>query len=283
VTLWYQTASREYVEFLRDEDRTTSNGPLLYDLWAEHGKSEPVAMARAFVDEKSGFAEACRKNVSRVQKRYLKVHEREWSRCFETEGEGRSCDATSRDTEISEAEAELRTGLGGAKDKHCAGSNLTPSSLGHGTSCPVPCASITLFDVNALADCTVCLAEALDGAALQAAWGAAPPAVPDTTAPSAASCQASFAKASAGLAADATKALAKCEKSNAKGKEPPSDCSQDPALAKARDKARRELERCESLAGVDGCAEAGDVDGALACMEDALSAPAAGYVGASYP
>jgi hypothetical protein len=147
----------------------------------------------------------------------------------------------------------------------------------------VPCASITLFDVDDLAACTKCLADALDGAALEAAWGAAPPALPDTTPPASADCRAHLAKAASGLAADATKALAKCEKANASGKRAPVDCSQDPGLAKARDEARREIARCGSFAGLDGCGAAGDADGALACLEAALEEPAVGYVEATWP
>jgi Cytochrome c554 and c-prime len=283
VTLWYQTASREYVEFLRDEDRTTANGALLHDLWEQHGKSEPVAMARGYVEEKAKFAENCRKSVANAQKRYRKAHEKEWSRCFETEGDGGTCDAAARDAKLADAEATLRAALGGPDDGKCAGANRTPSSLGHGTSCPVPCASITLYDMTDLADCTLCLAEALDGAQLDAAWGVAPPASPDTTPASAAECQAHLAKAASGLAAGATSALAKCESANASGKKPPVDCSQDPGLAKSIEKARKEIARCDSFAGVDGCAEAGDVDGTLACLEDALAEPATGYVGAVWP
>jgi hypothetical protein len=43
-TLNYQTTSKEYVEFLRDENHTNSWGDTLYDLWAANGKSAPVAM-----------------------------------------------------------------------------------------------------------------------------------------------------------------------------------------------------------------------------------------------
>jgi hypothetical protein len=45
--LFYQTASREYVEFLRDEDRTDEWGRRLFDLWQRTGKSAPVLMASA--------------------------------------------------------------------------------------------------------------------------------------------------------------------------------------------------------------------------------------------
>ncbi len=44
-TLFYQTTSKEYVEFLRDENMTNTWGQVLYDLWAANGKSAPVAMA----------------------------------------------------------------------------------------------------------------------------------------------------------------------------------------------------------------------------------------------
>jgi hypothetical protein len=43
--LLYQTTSREFVEFLRDENRTDQTGQVMYDLWAAHGKSRPEVMA----------------------------------------------------------------------------------------------------------------------------------------------------------------------------------------------------------------------------------------------
>lgn len=44
-TLYYQTTTREYVEFLRDENRTNDWGQFFYDLWAANGKSAPEKMA----------------------------------------------------------------------------------------------------------------------------------------------------------------------------------------------------------------------------------------------
>jgi hypothetical protein len=44
VTLYYQTTSKEYAEFLRDENSTDTTGDQFYDLWAANGKSAPVAM-----------------------------------------------------------------------------------------------------------------------------------------------------------------------------------------------------------------------------------------------
>jgi hypothetical protein len=43
VTLFYQTTSKEYIEFLRDENVTDDWGNIIYDLWNTTGKSAPVA------------------------------------------------------------------------------------------------------------------------------------------------------------------------------------------------------------------------------------------------
>ncbi len=45
VRLYYQSTSREYVEFLRDENTTNSAGQTLYDLWAANDRSPPEQMA----------------------------------------------------------------------------------------------------------------------------------------------------------------------------------------------------------------------------------------------
>ncbi len=44
VTLYYQTASKEYIEFLRDENVTDSNGQIMYDQWLLAGMGPPVVM-----------------------------------------------------------------------------------------------------------------------------------------------------------------------------------------------------------------------------------------------
>ncbi len=44
VILYYQTVSKEYVEFLRDENVTNNAGQIMYDLWNSNGKSAPVVM-----------------------------------------------------------------------------------------------------------------------------------------------------------------------------------------------------------------------------------------------
>jgi hypothetical protein len=44
VILYYQTTSKEYVEFLRDENATNDWGTTFYNLWASKGRSQPFAM-----------------------------------------------------------------------------------------------------------------------------------------------------------------------------------------------------------------------------------------------
>jgi hypothetical protein len=44
VRVYYQSASKEYIEFLRDENETNDAGQTMYDVWVATGKSEPVEM-----------------------------------------------------------------------------------------------------------------------------------------------------------------------------------------------------------------------------------------------
>ncbi len=44
VTVYYQTASKDYIEFLRDANTTTDIGQKLYEAWIAVGKSAPFAM-----------------------------------------------------------------------------------------------------------------------------------------------------------------------------------------------------------------------------------------------
>lgn len=46
VTLLYESTSKEYIEFLRDENTTNSAGQDLYDAWVAQGRCPPVAMVR---------------------------------------------------------------------------------------------------------------------------------------------------------------------------------------------------------------------------------------------
>ena len=44
VELLYQTTSKEYVEFLRDQNTTNTAGQEMYDLWTTHGRAWPIVM-----------------------------------------------------------------------------------------------------------------------------------------------------------------------------------------------------------------------------------------------
>ncbi|MEM7227701.1 MAG: multiheme c-type cytochrome [Planctomycetota bacterium] len=50
VTTYYQTTSKEYIEFLRDTNTTTTDGDYAYQLWEEHGKSMPAVMDAKVID-----------------------------------------------------------------------------------------------------------------------------------------------------------------------------------------------------------------------------------------
>jgi hypothetical protein len=45
VKLYYQSTSKEFVEFLRDENRTTTHGQAMYDIWATNGMCPPTLIA----------------------------------------------------------------------------------------------------------------------------------------------------------------------------------------------------------------------------------------------
>ena len=47
VTLYYQSTSKEFVEFLRDENTTNNKGQEVYDLWNNNGKCPPEIMVQA--------------------------------------------------------------------------------------------------------------------------------------------------------------------------------------------------------------------------------------------
>ncbi len=285
VTLYYQTASREYIEFLRDEDTTTAAGSILFDLWEEHNQSVPVEMARLTLDRDSVIRK-CQKNVSKLQSKYLTRYLKEWGRCFDREVKGLPCDDGFRDAKIAQEEEKLRDRLGGVRDRSCAGQNLTPSSLGHTAACPVPCSGIVLFDLDDLASCSVCLADALGDAALEASYGAEPPSLPGTVPSSARSCQRQLDRAASGLATGWTKALGQCEADNASGKNNPAlDCDTDPQgkIGKAKDKAASKVDRCKDFAGIAGCATAGDAAGVAACIEAAAEALVGPYTEVTYP
>jgi hypothetical protein len=49
VKVYYQTTSKEYIEFLRDANTSDTRGQTAYNQWLAHGKSEPVVMDSATI------------------------------------------------------------------------------------------------------------------------------------------------------------------------------------------------------------------------------------------
>jgi hypothetical protein len=47
VKLYYQSTSKEFIEFLRDENRSTTHGQTMFNLWNDNGKCPPTLMAEA--------------------------------------------------------------------------------------------------------------------------------------------------------------------------------------------------------------------------------------------
>src|SRR5690606_10233719 len=60
VALYYQTSSKEYIEFLRDENVTNDSGEILYQEWLATGRSAPVAMDEQSLD----FGAICRADLT---------------------------------------------------------------------------------------------------------------------------------------------------------------------------------------------------------------------------
>ena len=49
-TLYHQTTSKEYIEFLRDANTTNTNGQIAYDQWVLGGKSAPLVMDSSMIE-----------------------------------------------------------------------------------------------------------------------------------------------------------------------------------------------------------------------------------------
>ncbi len=287
VTLFYQTTTREYVEFLRDENVTNSAGPIMFDLWDQNGQGAPVVMAKGFYESDASVVARCKKSIGKNLSKYAKKYSKAWGRCYAKEAEGLTCDSVGRDADIADAAADLVERVGGAKDKRCVGASLTPISLGHGPVCPVPCASQNNFDMTETATCSSCMTDALYAAALDAGYGVSPPSVPGTApAGAAGKCQARVAKAAVRLAADWTKALVRCEDANASGKNNPAvDCSTDPdgRIGKAVAKANKGIDKCTDFTGLSGCAATGTAVGTKACVEAAVADVVDDFTKVAYP
>jgi hypothetical protein len=289
VILYYQTTSKEYVEFLRDENPNSAAGPILFDLWDQIDRSTPVEMTRLRVESRAKRVRACQKAVAKAQKKLWKAYTREWQRCYETEAGGHTCDAATRDARVAEAEAALAAALGGEEDGACAAKDLTPQSIGHPSVCPVPCAAaITLHALSDLAACTQCMVESLSGAAFASSYGVAPPEVPNgRLSGGTLDCQHDLGRAAVMLAGDWAGAVAACQrKQPLDPRDVRRDCESESAAAvdKAQARSTKAITRCESeLARLPGCAEAGDPAATATCFDETIGPVAPGYARVAYP
>lgn len=287
VKLYYQTTSKDYIEFLRDEDQG-SFGPILHDLWEENGKSEPVLMAQAFVSGETKVVENCRKNLFKLQSKYFKTYLKEWDRCFGTEARGLTCDEARPESKVERRANDLDAKMGGDEDVRCNAENLAPETLGQGSYCPAPCAHIGMFDNAELSDCAACLAVELGDAALTAGYGTAPNlGLPNATpAGEPVRCQRIMTKAIRKLSSDWVSNMVRCEKDNLSGSNTPAkDCITDPDGLTSVDQASaaRQLLKCDSFASIPGCATEGTLANVQQCIIDTLGEIVEPFVEVAYP
>ncbi len=282
VALYYQTASREYIEFLRDTAAGAA-GLILHDLWSEHGQSAPDEVARLQVLPNESNRLACANQVAKAQSRHLREWLGAWEPCFASEAQGLACSETVRDAALADAEAKLALRVGGLADRSCAPAGLGPLDLGHEPACPMPCEdTITLFDLTDLAACASCLGNVMGGAALHTGYGVAPSVVPDTSAGDAAACSARIARSASGFARSWTDELARCAARKGSNAE---TCS--PLIATQVEKLRHRLERqiapCAGRADLQGCGTAGDAPAIAACIKAEIAPLATAFAEVAWP
>jgi hypothetical protein len=196
------------------------------------------------------------KSVLKAYRKYVKTHLRAWNRCYADEFAGIACDAGVRDLKIAKAAAKLRKGIGGVKDKLCAGENLVPSLLGLPATCGGDCDEIALAGMSQYADCLVCREETGRDDALDVALGSFPPDLPASLAGSeeAAECQENLLSATQ-IGIDRTlRTLGNCELANIKALTPvdcPTVLSGDLTAIEVRVDAAKDA--CEDTTGLEGC------------------------------
>ena len=282
VALYYQTAAREYVEFLHDEAAGAA-GPILHDLWSEHGRSEPEAMARLRVESTDTARLKCARQVSRAQARHLREWLDAWQPCFANEAAGLACAEPTRDAALSAAGQALTASVGGLGDPVCTPAGLGPLDLGHEPVCPAPCEdTITLFDLGDLAACAACVSEALGGTALHSAYGVTTDETPSPGSPDAAGCGARIARAATGFARSWTTELARCA-----GREGSSaaacDAAVAPRLATLEARLQRQVGSCAGREDLAGCGSAGDAAAIATCITDEIGTLAAAFAEVAWP
>jgi hypothetical protein len=200
--------------------------------------------------------EACLKSAFKAYRRYVKTHLRAWNRCYADEVAGVACDGGARDLKVAKAAAKLRKGLGGTKDKLCAGENLVPSLLGLPATCGGACNEIELGSMSQYADCLVCREETARNDELSLALGTFPPDLPTSLAGSeqAAECQENLLAATQNGIDHTLRALGNCEIDNITALTP-ADCPTVLAedLLAIQIRVDEAPDACEDTSGLEGC------------------------------
>ncbi|MEN8251409.1 MAG: MopE-related protein, partial [Bacteroidota bacterium] len=102
-TLYYQTLSKEYVEFLRDENVTDNQGQVLYDLWAANGMSTPEVMnTTSFVIDTDSDGDG----VPDVSDNCIDVPNADQTDS-DTDGYGQACDCNDTEATINPGATEV--------------------------------------------------------------------------------------------------------------------------------------------------------------------------------
>ena len=243
-------------------------------LWDQHDESVPVAMAKLLVErEPEGRRDACRKQVAKLQAKYRKGHYKRVVALLRATARTGSPATRRRATRASPPRRRsLRERLGGLQDVACAGRNLTPSSLGHGGVCPARARASCSSTWPTSPACSICLADELDGEALDAAYGvhaarAAVGAVVGRRSPASVrstrrlSCSRAAGARRSRAARTATQA-GNCRRSTA---------ATDPGgriATRASTSRRRRSSRCTSFSGIPGCATAGNAAGGAGLLRE---------------
>jgi hypothetical protein len=198
----------------------------------------------------------CLAGVQKAMRKYTKTHLSEWSLCYSTEVGGVACDSGRRDLKLMNAADRLHASVGGAKDKRCAGTGITASTLGLPDECGGACSHIEIDTLSDYADCLICRQAEATADFLDQGLGTSPPDLPPNQAGSADAlgCQQSLLKGTQKAIGSIQKALGDCEVANVTAVTP-ADCTAaaTEAIAKAQEKANAVAPKCSDTSGLDGC------------------------------
>lgn len=198
---------------------------------------------------------ACFAEAEKRMEHYTRTHLNEWGRCYLDELAGVACDTGRRDTKIAASAAALRSFVGGAKDKKCAGNGITPTRLDLPTTCPAPCEGVAMGTIAGWADCLVCQQDAATETMLQQTIGVTPPDLPpEVLATLPQRCERLLVRGVRNAIRKVQKKLGACRLANVTAGSPV-DCDATLAADIAVEEAKVDelLSRCRDTTGLAGC------------------------------